>query len=698
MPHRFGRLVVFGLAIGASWNLAAVEDPLAPLLDGRPPEIVRVLPAPAKIAPGIAVERIVFRSHDNAEIFALIARPLAPGPHPGLLVLHGGGGSAEVEKAQAWAQRGYLAVAPDLPGIAEPKKLVESKGRWSALAYGEGRWTAAPDASASVIFDAVSSAMRALYLLRAQPDVIPDRIGVVGISWGGYLATMVCGLAGEQVRAAFSVYGCGFYELTAQRDTTLAQMPPEERARWLQQLDAGRRANGIKATFFIAGAANDFFFWPQAVQATLDAIPGEKNHLYAPNANHKAPLPGGSLFPAKAVEPFVPTAFQPYPTPTGNKANWLAMEVPFFEYHLKGHGEPLPQVAILPSSEPALARFAITAPRPLRSIEIYWAAAGPEVPKRVWKPVPVEVRTDQRYAVTVPAEAAEWFVVASDDRPATVSSRLMRGQNLLRQPLVLKEGGTAAKPAIFDGQGLTIDLGRDVTAHAWRREGELWYSDGKICEWAPPDAGQFAGLFVDEMPLSIPRDLAGERTAPDKKSRCYVAPVALQPGQMGFAVDGSIYFRWPKGKIPGAARLILPPKPGTSAVTIACSHIIVRNITAKYAANDGFNIHNRWIGIRLENVRAISNADEGISAHDDVEMAVDGAEVAWNGSVAGGVTDVNRSTTRYANCRVHDNLGAAFAFEGGSHRVTDTVIYNQARDFSVAEGTKFSSARIDFRR
>ena len=83
---------------------------------------------------------------------------------------------------------------------------------------------------------------------------------------------------------------------------------------------------------------------------------------------------------------------------------------------------------------------------------------------------------------------------------------------------------------------------------------------------------------------------------------------------------------------------------------------------------------------------------------DDVEMAVDGAEVAWNGSVAGGVTDVNRSTTRYANCRVHDNLGAAFAFEGGSHRVTDTVIYNQARDFSVAEGTKFSSARIDFRR
>jgi len=37
--------------------------------------------------------------------------------------------------------------------------------------------------------------------------------------------------------------------------------------------------------------------------------------------------------------------------------------------------------------------------------------------------------------------------------------------------------------------------------------------------------------------------------------------------------------------------------------SIACSHIIVRNITVRYAGNDGFNIHGDRKGIRLENVK-----------------------------------------------------------------------------------------------
>ena len=265
-------------------------------------------------------------------------------------------------------------------------------------------------------------------------------------------------------------------------------------------------------------------------------------------------------------------------------------------------------------------------------------------------------------------------------------------------PLVLKEGGTAEKPAVFDGKGIVIDLGIDVTDHAWKKAGDLWTSSGPPLGREPLTAGQLAGLFLDEVPISIPRDLAAEKQQPDRKERCYMAPTALKAGQMGYAQDGSLYFRWPEGKKPGSARLILPPKAGTSAVTIACSHIIVRNITAKHAANDGFNIHGKWIGIRLENVRAISNADEGISAHDDVEMEVVGAEVAWNGSAAGGVADVNRAVTSYRNCQVHDNLAAAFYFSGKSHAVADTVIYNQSKDFSIHEGTECRRERIDWRK
>jgi hypothetical protein len=261
-------------------------------------------------------------------------------------------------------------------------------------------------------------------------------------------------------------------------------------------------------------------------------------------------------------------------------------------------------------------------------------------------------------------------------------------------PLVLDKGGTKEQPVIFDGQGMTIDLAIDVTEHGWTKADSLWTSNGPLLGRAPLEAGQLAGLFVDEVPIAIPRDVAAEKLHPDRKQHCYFEPARLLPGQMGYAEDGSIYFRWPEGKRPGLARVLLPPKAGTSCVTIACSHIIVRNITARHAANDGFNIHGRWTGIRLENVKAIANADEGISAHDDVEMEVVGAEIAWNGSAAGGVADVNRCVTSYRNCTIHDNLGAAFYFSGKSHTVTDTMIYNQAVDFRVLGETRLQRDRI----
>ena len=422
------------LAPLAALYAAEPADPLRPYLDGRAPEILREVPATNAPPENITVRRVVFRSRDNSEICAVIAAPRTPGRHPGMLVLHGGGGCAEADKAMAWAQRGYVAVAPDLPGIAEPKKLIDTKGRWNALKYGEGRWVANPDAGASVLFDAVLAAMKSLYLLRAQPDVDAARIGVVGISWGGYMTTMVCGLAGEQVRAGFAVFGCGFYELTAQLNgpkSTLGGMPAEERERWLRQLDAGRRAPGIKAAFFLAGAANDFFYWPRAVQATLDAIPGEKNHLYAPNANHKVPLPGGTVFPNRPAVPFKPTPFQPFPTPGGSKANWLAMEVPFFDYHLKGVGQPLPKVGVRKAGDPLLARFRVEAPRPLAKVEVYWAKTNPDVMKREWLALPAAKTGDEVYEAKLPAEAADWFAVVSDERPVTVSSDLV---HVGRQP------------------------------------------------------------------------------------------------------------------------------------------------------------------------------------------------------------------------------------------------------------------------
>lgn len=256
-------------------------------------------------------------------------------------------------------------------------------------------------------------------------------------------------------------------------------------------------------------------------------------------------------------------------------------------------------------------------------------------------------------------------------------------QAIRREPLILREGGTPEKPAVFDGKGMIIDLGIDVTDRDWQRDGDVWTSRGPFPSHPPTDDVQRAGLFIDEVPLRIVRDRAREE---EGGKAVFVAPAALQPGQMGFAADGSFHFRWPAGKKPGAARIILPAAKLASCVSIQCSHITVRNLTARYAGNDGFNIHGARVGIRLENVKALSNADEGISAHETVEMEVEGAEIAWNGSSAGGVADVNESVTSYKNCELHHNLGAAFFFAGKRHRIIDCVVHHQSQDV-VIRGT-----------
>jgi len=269
-------------------------------------------------------------------------------------------------------------------------------------------------------------------------------------------------------------------------------------------------------------------------------------------------------------------------------------------------------------------------------------------------------------------------------------------REIRRTPLVIRDGGTADKPAVFDGEGLVIDLGIDVTSESWERDGDIWTLPALAGRSLPISAGQTAALFVDEVPIVVPRDVQAEALSPLRRSRCYLSPERLAPGQAGFTDSGGLVFRWPTGKNPATSRLILPPDAGASAVTIACSHVIVRDITARYAANDGFNIHGAHVGIVLEDVRALCNGDEGISAHDDVELRVRRAEVAWNGSAAGGVADVGRSVTSYEDCVVHDNAGAAFYFSGKRHVVSRCRIFHQSRGVVSAKGADVSTTELEW--
>jgi cephalosporin-C deacetylase-like acetyl esterase len=376
-----------------------------PFLGDEPPEIVNELGE--QTTNGVVVRKVIFRSllvgSDTNLVYAIIASPAAPGTYPGVMWLHGGGGFAELNNAMYWAKQGYVAIAFDEPGIAEPSLCPNSSGSWKFIPYGVDRFNADPDGRDSVLFDGVVSELQAFALLRSLPNVSSNHCGITGISWGGYSTTMVAGLLGDKVKAAFSLYGCGFYELTTFAKQ-LNAMPADQRANWVRDLDAGRRANGITAPFFMAAPVKDTYFHPPAVMATLNAIPGDKNLVFAPVKSHSLNGVAGADQMAKL----------------------------HFDYHLKGIGSALPVVSVISTEEKLdgsrLIAFQITSDFPAAGGALYYSAPGPTWPDRVWIGTNALSVSSNRYEAVLPPDAVlqdvDWYVMGSDNRPATASSMI----------------------------------------------------------------------------------------------------------------------------------------------------------------------------------------------------------------------------------------------------------------------------------
>ena len=373
-----------------------------PYLKGKAPAIVRDLGTAT--VDGVQVHKVVFRSMTVGgiaqDVYAIIARPVREGNYPGILWLHGGYGGADQGAAVRYAKAGYISISPDLPGIGDPKLCPNSAGPW-AVRFPKLGMTVKPQINADLTFDAVVAELQAFDLLAAQPGIIKDRIGVAGISMGGYSTTIVAGLLGDRIRAAYSKFGCGFYDRGSEWTGMLKSLPDDEREAWLHHLDAGRRASGIKAPYFIAAAASDHFFWPPAVNSTLSMIPAGSNQAYAP-ANHRL-------------------------TGIPDEGN---LDLLYMSYWLKGEGQPFPKVMIdscqtQPDGGKQIT-FSVEAPLPVKTATVYVTAGGDSWEKSTWEPIAAQPAGENKFQAVIPAgkvnKRGAWFVNVSDARPATAGS------------------------------------------------------------------------------------------------------------------------------------------------------------------------------------------------------------------------------------------------------------------------------------
>ena len=212
-------------------------------------------------------------------VFAYLGRPTnsVSTPRPAMVLVHGGGGKAFKDWAEHWARRGYVALAMDLAGHGPGGRLPDggpdqadaTKFRNFAEAEAREMWT----------YHAVAAVVRGHSLLRSLPDVDLDRIGITGISWGGYLTCIVAGID-PRFKVAVPVYGCGFLGANSYwTDKSLAAMTPQARALWLRLFDPGSYVGAVRHPILFVNGTTDFAYPMDSYQKTYRLVPERWRHI-----------------------------------------------------------------------------------------------------------------------------------------------------------------------------------------------------------------------------------------------------------------------------------------------------------------------------------------------------------------------------------------------------------------------------------
>ena len=333
-------------------------------------------------------------------VFAYYGRPAqGDGPFPAMLLVHGGGGKAFAEWATLWAQRGYAALAMDTaghgPGGKErlpdggPDQDDNSKFREFGPAEIKAMWT----------YHAVATVVRGHSLLAARKDVDPDRIGITGISWGGYLTCIVTGID-DRLKVSVPVYGCGFLYENSVWLPRFDKISADTRRLWIENFDPSRYLPGVRCPILFVNGTNDFAYPLDSYQKSYREVGGGR--LEAGRAGNRS---------------LCVTVKMPHGHPQG----WAPKEIGLFVDNVLQGGDPLPAIGEMKTAD-GKAAASFKSPTPIvRAQLLHTSDAGPWQ-KRNWKSVDATAADGTVSAELPPDRPLVYFLNITDSRGATVST------------------------------------------------------------------------------------------------------------------------------------------------------------------------------------------------------------------------------------------------------------------------------------
>ena len=189
---------------------------------------------------------------------------------PAMVLVHGGAGSAYSYWVKNWMDRGYAAISMDNCGGLPPRKKPRTTHEYSGP-DGWGRFECVNEQlTEQWPYHAVAAVIRSHSFLRSLPEVDADKIGVTGISWGGYLTSCVSGID-DRFAFAAPVYGCAYLYDHSTWSGSMRSLG-EKGVRWDALWDAKNFLGNMKKPVLWCTGSNDHFFPLDSLQRGYDLL------------------------------------------------------------------------------------------------------------------------------------------------------------------------------------------------------------------------------------------------------------------------------------------------------------------------------------------------------------------------------------------------------------------------------------------
>jgi len=320
-------------------------------------------------------------------VFAYMGVPRTAGQTvPGMVCVHGGLGRAFKQWVALWNARGYAAIAMDLngcgpdgerladggPALEDAEIFVDPSTAWRE------HWT----------YHAIAGIMRAHSILRAQPHVDAARIGITGISWGGYLTCIISGVD-HRFACAIPVYGCGFLQHNSRWHDALAAMAEAARCHWHDLCDPSVYLGHAALPMLFINGTNDIGYPLDSYKLTYSLVRG--------------PL-------ILSVRPDMPH---------GHEEGWAPREISIFTDHLFRGTPALPRIGAPVRSGGQVSAPVSAERRLVDGVLIHTADRGPWQ-ARSWHLAPAQLH-EGRVSAALPEEVSAYYLAVTDEAGAYVS-------------------------------------------------------------------------------------------------------------------------------------------------------------------------------------------------------------------------------------------------------------------------------------